>query len=424
MAQGINGNASGTDRRSYEETHDWIDFSLDMRCFSHSLWMLLGEAQSKCEHLAGVPLRPTTARDLHGVYLSKGVHATTSIEGNTLTEDEVRQRVEGTLKLPDSRAYLGQEVDNIIGACNLVTDKLRRAEVMELDPATVSAFNYLVLDGLEVDEDTVPGRTRRHTVAVGKYLAPPAQDVDYLVERLCKWLNGSDFVETEDFDMAFVKTVVKAVLAHLYIAWVHPFGDGNGRTARLIEFLILVGSGRVPTPAAHLMSNHYNLTRDRYYRELENASATGNVCDFIEYAVEGFVDGLREQIVTVQEQQISVTWENFVHRSFSSDPDTPATRRRKHLVLDLPIEGASKGELRRVSPRVAEDYAKKGSKTLTRDINALLKMGLVVRRLRRRDGKVGSVLRPNRDQILSFLPLMAGPPQQGDEAASESPSSS
>jgi Fic family protein len=416
MAQGFSARLPGTGERSYEETHPWIDFSLDMRRFSHRLWMLLGEAQSKCEHLAGVPLRPTTARELHGVYLSKGVHATTSIEGNTLTEDEVRQRVDGTLKLPDSRAYQGREVDNIIGACNLVTDKLRRAELIELDPATVSAFNYLVLDGLEVDEDTIPGRTRSHSVAVGRYLAPPPQDIDYLIERLCKWLNGSDFIETEDFDMAFVKTIVKAVLAHLYIAWVHPFGDGNGRTARLIEFLILVGSGRVPTPAAHLMSNHYNLTRDRYYRELAHASATGDVCDFIEYAVEGFVDGLREQIGRVQEQQLSVTWENFVHRSFSSDPDTPATRRRKHLVLDLPTEGASKRELRHVSPRVAEEYAKKGGKTLTRDINALLKMGLVVPRVRRREEEVTLVYRPNRAEILSFLPLTAGPPQSDSES--------
>ncbi len=38
------------------------------------------------------------------------------------------------------------------------------------------------------------------------------------------------------------------------MAWIHPFGDGNGRTARLLEFLILARCGMVPLPAAHLLS--------------------------------------------------------------------------------------------------------------------------------------------------------------------------
>ena len=45
--------------------------------------------------------------------------------------------------------------------------------------------------------------------------------------------------------------ILKATLAHLYIAWIHPFGDGNGRTARLVEFMLLSRAG-VPSPSAHL----------------------------------------------------------------------------------------------------------------------------------------------------------------------------
>ena len=44
--------------------------------------------------------------------------------------------------------------------------------------------------------------------------------------------------------------LVRAMMAHLYLAWIHTFGDGNGRTARLLEFLILARSGKVPLPAA------------------------------------------------------------------------------------------------------------------------------------------------------------------------------
>jgi hypothetical protein len=74
--------------------------------------------------------------------------------------------------------------------------------------------------------------------------------------------------------MDAVYAILKAMVAHLYLAWTHPFGDGNGRTARLIEFHILLSAG-VPSPAAHLFSNHYNQTRAEYYRQLDRASKSG-----------------------------------------------------------------------------------------------------------------------------------------------------
>src|SRR5258708_25331431 len=96
--------------------------------------------------------------------------------------------------------------------------------------------------------------------------------------------------------MKIIYGIIRAVIAHLYLAWIHPFGDGNGRTARLIEYRILLACG-VPSPAVHLLSNHYNLTRTEYYRQLDRASGSkGEYIPFVEYAVQGFVDGLRQQL--------------------------------------------------------------------------------------------------------------------------------
>ena len=47
--------------KTFEKTHPWIRFELDLRKFDHKLWMALGETESKCEHIAGVPLQPDTA---------------------------------------------------------------------------------------------------------------------------------------------------------------------------------------------------------------------------------------------------------------------------------------------------------------------------------------------------------------------------
>ena len=100
--------------KTFEKTHPWLSFQLDLGRLNHKIWMALGEADSKCEHISGVPLQPATAENLHMLYLAKGVRATTAIEGNTLSEEEVIERIEGKLALPPSREYLGKEVDNIV----------------------------------------------------------------------------------------------------------------------------------------------------------------------------------------------------------------------------------------------------------------------------------------------------------------------
>ena len=322
--------------RTFERTYPWLDFRLDLRPAPHGLWILVGEARAFCEQIAGAPLRPEDAEGLYEVYLSKGVHATTSIEGNTLSEDEVRRRVEGKLTLPKSREYLGREVDNVVEACREIVASIRDEPDRPPTPERICRFNGLVLAGLDGDEDTMLlGEFRRHSVGVAGYRGAPAEDCPYLVGRLCDWLNGSDFRST-DRDMAFAFVLFKAVLAHLYIAWIHPFGDGNGRTARLSEYMWLVRSGLVPLPSGHLFSNHDNKTRTRYYRELDRSSKSGgDVIPFLIYAIEGFVDGLREQLVYIRERKYRDMWVNYVHDVFR-DEDNPTSRRYKHLVLDMP----------------------------------------------------------------------------------------
>ena len=94
-------------------------------------------------------------------------------------------------------------------------------------------------------------------------------------------------------------------------------GDGNGRTARLLELAILLEAG-LPQPTCHLLSNHYNQARPAYYRQLDRASKAQNgPYGFIAYALTGFVDGLQDQKRLIREHQWQVAWVHFVHESFS-----------------------------------------------------------------------------------------------------------
>jgi Fic family protein len=385
--------------RTYQETHPWIDFRVDLRPAAPELWMLLGEARSKIGHIAGSLLNPDVAAEMHIVYLAKGVLATTAIEGNTLSEDEARRRIEGELELPPSREYLGREIDNIIAACNKIKNELVEGVAPPMSRATIENYNRLILKDLELEEGVVPGEIPAHPVGVGGYLGAPREDCEFLLERLSDWLNGPDFSpRSPEWDLPMA--IVKAILAHLYIAWIHPFGDGNGRTARLMELRILLEAG-VPTPATHLLSNHYNQTRTEYYRQLRDASRGDvDVLPFVRYALQGFVDGLQEQLATIRSQQFADRWEQFVYQQFGR-ATTPARMRQRQLVLEMSKkEGiTSRAELPRLSPGLVEMYHGKTGKTLTRDINSVLRMGLI------RHQGAGYV--PNKRVIQAFLPVTA-----------------
>jgi Fic family protein len=369
--------------RTYEQTHPWLSFSATaVNDLPPRTWMLLGEARSKCDHLSGAPLRPALADELALVTLSKGAQATTAIEGNTLTLEQVRGILDGTFKAPGSRAYQETEVRNVLDALTELADNARQASGAGLTPEKIRSLNALVLRGMEseLDPSTVPGQFRTHSVVVGRYPGAPAEDVPYLVDQLCSWLDGSDFVSPDD-EISFALVMVKSALAHLYLAWIHPFGDGNGRTARLVEFLILARSGRVPIPAANLLSNHYNLTRDRYYRELDRASRSGgDIKSFLAYAIEGFVDGIREQIDEVQGHQLQVAWENYVTEVLDELPTSKANDRQREVVMALTdVVAASRARIATLTPSLAAQYAATGGRTLARDVNRLLDLGLIER---------------------------------------------
>jgi Fic family protein len=365
--------------RTYEKTHPWLTFSGDLRQAPYSLWLMLGECQSKCEHIRDAPILPSTADELLQLYLAKGTLATTAIEGNTLSEQEVIEHLKGQLHLPPSREYLAREIDNIIKGCNLILSLVRDGHVPPpLTVGEMKALNRMVLEGLTVEDHVVPGELRTVSVGVPGYRGAPAEDCETLLERLCEWLNGADFEAPPERKIVYA--AIKAVLAHLYIAWIHPFGDGNGRTARLLEFRILICSG-VPSPAAHLLSNHYNQTRTKYYQELRRASqSNGDVVPFLVYAVQGFLDGLREQVGRIQDQQWEVVWRDFVYRSFKGKA-TESTIRKQRLVFAVSDqdEPVAQRRIPDLTPQLARAYTQKTSKALARDVNDLIRRGLLVK---------------------------------------------
>ena len=391
--------------RAYQRSHPWISFKIDFHAATSGLGTRLGQAVARCGQIGGAALPPGAAGEMQTLYLVKGVQATTAIEGNTLNTEQIRERVEGRLELPPSQEYLGQEVDNVIRVCGAIADETLHGCRRRLDAKWIAECNRQVLAGLEahMDEGVAGGEIPAHAVGVGRYRGAPREDCAWLLQRLCGWLEGEPNLSL--FADRIATAMLHAFLAHLYIAWIHPFGDGNGRTARLVEFMLLARAG-VPLPAAQLPSNHYNRTRTEYYRQLDRSSRAnggrGDPIGFVRYALQGFVDGLEEQCRHIDAIKLSIAWKHFVFDRFRRERRSPALNRRREIALALtdherPVPRA---ELRRLGPAVAELYAGKTDKTLTRDINWLLHEDLIEKRR-------GGGYRARVDRMRSFLPPRA-----------------
>ncbi len=385
-----------TSERTYKKTHPWITFSLDLKRAPYRLWMDLGAIQSKIEHVANALLPPEVAGDLHMLYLAKGVHATTAIEGNTLSEDQVHDRIVKKTSLPESKEYLGKEIDNIVRTCNAIGKEVLSGKDTQLTVARIKTFNRRVLKNLPLEDKTFPGEFRQHSVGVANYRGVLWKECEFLIEQLCQWLNNE--IKPPEIEISIGFAVIRAIMAHLYIAWIHPFADGNGRTARLVEFQILL-SGRTPSIVAHLLSNFYNQTRTEYYRQLNLASKSPEgPIQFLGYAIRGLRDALDEQIKQIRMYQWEVAWRDYVYRKFRGQKGE-AVERRRLLALELPKADPCRvlpSQVRRLTPEIAELYAKKTFKTLTRDLNELVDMKLIRR--------VGKKIEANGAILTQLLP--------------------
>lgn len=366
--------------RAYEASHGWLTFTFEPDKLSSIAWAHLGESYSKCQHLSGNPLQPAVAMHFSEVFLRRGALASAAIEGNTLNEQQVEDIVVHKKSMPESQRYQEQEVLNVIDALNQVREEVAATGIFRLTPEWLKQKHAVLMRDLELEDHVVAGEYRTVQVGVGNYRGAPSEDVDYLVERLCSWIN--EIIEQAErnnsLDQRFFLSFFAATLSHIYVAWIHPFGDGNGRTARLVEAAILANSQTVPWVSTTVLSNYYNKTKPRYYSRLDAASRDQDLRGFIAYSAIGFRDELREQIIEVQSQQRKVAWINYVHERFGHEPNTETARRRRGVVLSFPqdVEVTKKG-IRLLTPEIALTYANTSDKLLNRDLTKLKDLGLL-----------------------------------------------
>ncbi|UWX57500.1 Fic family protein [Chlorobaculum sp. MV4-Y] len=224
---------------------------------------LLVVASTLNDAISDLPILPKWSSQIDPELLYSSVAGTAAIEGNSLNAEEVRELDEG--KIPDAghTAKDRLEITNLIGAyrrldeqkANFATSRLLTEEhIRDLHRQITSGLPY---------EDNIPGTYRNGMVKVGDkahggIYTPPKiiEDVEMLMREFIDWIDSDDLLSENVF--------VRAALAHYHFSLIHPFWDGNGRTARLIEAMLLQAAGIRYVPK--MLSNYYYRHVDDYYR--------------------------------------------------------------------------------------------------------------------------------------------------------------
>lgn len=183
-----------------------------------------------------------------------------SIEGNTLTLMETLVVVKDGLTIAGKTLQEHFEAVNHTEAIQFVEELVQPGYT--LHKRDILEVHALVLD--KIDKD-IAGRYRTGDVRIqgANFTPPDALIVDELMDNLISWYH------TEGQKL---HPIVRVSVFHHRFVWIHPFFDGNGRTARLIFNLLLMSTGFPPAIVL-------KVDRKKYYNSL-NASNLGDYNKF------------------------------------------------------------------------------------------------------------------------------------------------
>ena len=234
---------------------------------------LVAEISAKIERYA-ILLEQDTQLRLRKANRIKTIHSSLAIEGNELTEGQVRDIINGRNVVAPLREI--QEVKNAIATYDLFP------ELNPFDEKDLLLAHKTMMQSLVEN----PGHWRTKGVGVfGEtgcvHMAPPPQRVPALMSDLFEWLKKS-----KDH------LLIRSCVFHYEFEFIHPFSDGNGRTGRLWQSLIL---GRLNPLFEHLpVENMVYANQQEYYHAIAVSTSEGQSGPFIDFMLNEILKTLQK----------------------------------------------------------------------------------------------------------------------------------
>ena len=267
--------------------------SLPLKDFSgHSIVYLSSIAQVRLS-AAKVLLTPQNSTQLYGVKaMEEEIVSTFTIEQVDFTRDSVRKILSGLAPADESESRIfgmKKGLEFISSPANQITEET----IHQLYEMAIGAY-------LPEEERLLPGHFYRHdsVYVVGTKVEHTGLPWQALPERMGELVA---FIHEE----SEIDDLLKAALIHFYMAYLHPYFDGNGRMARLMHLWYLVQQGYSSALFVPL-SEYINKSRKGYYNAYtlveENATISGMVdtTPFLVYFIENVYHKLNGALPTAQ----------------------------------------------------------------------------------------------------------------------------
>lgn len=281
---------------------------------------------------------------------------TTHIEGTQLTLRESEQLWQGA-HLSDVNPDDARELLNYRHAFELVSDYVDDGG--PITEVLVREIHKQLVQGVRGDSAT-PGLYRKiqNYVVNSKtqeviYTPPPVYEIAQMMQELVDWINQEKTIHP----------VLVSGIAQFQLVHIHPFLDGNGRTARLLSTLCLYRKG-YDFKKLFTISEYYDRNRTDYYKAIQ--SVRGNNMDMSVW-IEYFTEGLATQLREIKELGTQVIKKSIlVNQHHLSD-------RQAMAVNHMTAEGSL------TIQQFEEMYPDVTRRTLQRELKVLIDKGLVIK---------------------------------------------
>jgi Fic family protein len=279
----------------------------------------------------GLPITPSVLASLRETARLFSTHYSTMIEGNRLTQEQVSKVIEDKQHFPgrerDEKEVLGyyaalEKLEQLTAAGDPVAEiqiQSLHALVMAGGRKSVKATPYR--DGQNVIRDS---RTRGIV-----YMPPEAKDVPLLMKEMVEWLAPSENDE--------IPCPITAGIAHYQFATIHPYYDGNGRTARLLTTLVL-HLGGYDLKGLYSLEEYYARDLGAYYEALTigkshnyyEGRAKADITKWVAY----FCEGMAESFENVKRRAEEASGKGKKDRSVMLRGLDPRQRKALELFRD------------------------------------------------------------------------------------------
>lgn len=255
--------------------------------YTHTIVKNLMDIEGAKEVIENSPIPPIWQSRLQKDALIRQAHHTTRIEGTQLTIEQVRDLIDDKPVVARERDI--QEVRNYLNVAAFI-DEVYGNPDMELDLRTIRHIHYMILDGIEDGYEPGEFRKIQNYVVNNKtkevvYTPPPASEVSILMLELVDWMRSDNAKQ--------LSPLLRSGIAHYQLVTIHPFLDGNGRTARALANLILYHSG-YDIKKLFSLEEYYDMNPADYYEVLQSVRTIGTLTTWLEYFTAGIATEMQK----------------------------------------------------------------------------------------------------------------------------------